>query len=57
MVLGKLLVPGRPTILISVGQGPIALAGGAGGDGLDNFYSHLSFLLFLPLFGRWPDID
>ena len=27
MVLGKLPVPGRPTILITVGQGPIALAG------------------------------
>ena len=26
MVLGKLPVPGRPTILITVGQGPIALA-------------------------------
>ena len=25
MVLGKLPVPGRPTILITVGQGPIAL--------------------------------
>ena len=31
MVLGKLPVPGRPTILITVGQGPIALAIGAGG--------------------------
>ena len=31
MVLGKLRVPGRPTILITVGQGPIALAVGAGG--------------------------
>ena len=31
MVLGKLAVPGRPTILITVGQGPIALAVGAGG--------------------------
>ena len=30
-VLGKLPVPGRPTILIIVGQGPIALAVGAGG--------------------------
>ena len=30
MVLGKLPVPGRPTILITVGQGPIALAVGAG---------------------------
>ena len=37
MVLGKLLVPGRPTILITVGQGPIALAVGAGGGGLDIF--------------------
>ena len=35
MVLGKLPVPGRPTILITVGQGPIALAVGAGGGGLD----------------------
>ena len=33
MVLGKLTVPGRPAILITVGQGPIALAVGAGGDG------------------------
>ena len=31
MVLGKLPVPGRPTILITVGQGPIALAVDAGG--------------------------
>ena len=31
MVLGKLTVPGRPTILITVGQGPIALAVDAGG--------------------------
>ena len=35
MVLGKLPVLGRPTILITVGQGPIALAVGAGGGGLD----------------------
>ena len=28
MVLGKLPWPGRPTILITVGQGPIALAVG-----------------------------
>ena len=34
MVLGKLPVPGRPTILITVGQGPIALAVGAGWGGL-----------------------
>ena len=30
MVLGKLPVPGRPTIWMIVGQGPIALAVGAG---------------------------
>ena len=44
MVLGKLPVPGRPTILITVGQGPIALAVVAGGGGLDIFFFHLSFL-------------
>ena len=37
MVLGKLPVPGRPTILIPVGQGPTALAAGAGGGCLDIF--------------------
>ena len=31
MVLGKFPEPGRPTILITVGQGPIALAVGWGG--------------------------
>ena len=114
MVLGKLPVPGRPTIWITVGQRPTALAVGAGGGCLDiftlnypfillspslwetaryrlkyclkgplnpnqptnyswaraycfcsrcgwgwfgHFYSHLSVLFFLPLFGRRPDID
>ena len=60
MVLGKLPVPGRPTIWIIhvVGQGPTALAVGAGGDFLDFFFSRLSFLFFLlPLSGRQPDID
>ena len=33
MVLGKLPVPGRPTIWITVGQGPIVLTVGAGGGG------------------------
>ena len=32
MVLGKLSVPGRPTVWIKVGQGP------------GHFYPHLSFL-------------
>ena len=31
IVLGKLPVPGRPTTWIIVGQGPTALAVGAGG--------------------------
>ena len=37
MVLGKLPVPGRPTTWITVGQGPTALAVGAGGGCLDIF--------------------
>ena len=41
MVLSKLPVPGRPTILITVGQGPIALAVGAGGGGLDILLSSI----------------
>ena len=43
MVLDKLPVPGRPTIWITVGQGPTALAVGMG-VGCWTFYSHLSFL-------------
>ena len=35
MVLGKLPVPGRPTIWMMVGQGPNALALGVGGGCLD----------------------
>ena len=37
MALGKLPVPRRPTIWMIVGQGPPALAGGAGGGCLDIF--------------------
>ena len=58
MVLGKLPVPGRPTIWTIVGQGPIALAIGVGGGCLDNFtLIYPFFLLFLHLFRRRPDID
>ena len=57
MVLGKLPVPGRPTIWIIVGQGPIALAVGAGGVVWTFLLSSILPLLFLPLFGRRPDID
>ena len=52
MVLGKLPVPGRPTIWITVGQGPTALAAGAGGGCLDILLSSILSLLFLPLCGR-----
>ena len=57
MVLGKLPVPGRPTTSITVGQGPIALAVGAGRGCLDIFTLIYPSLHFLPLFGRRPDID
>ena len=57
IVLGKPSVPGRPTIWITVEQGPTALAVGAGGGCLDILLSSILSLLFLPLFGRRPDID
>ena len=50
MVLGKLPMAGRPTIWLIVGQGPIALAIGAGGGCLDIFtllYLFPSFSLSL----------
>ena len=54
MVLGKLPVPGRPTIWITVGQGPTALAAGGGGV-FGHFYSHLSLLFsFSPSLGDGP---
>ena len=48
MVLGKLPVPGHPTILMIVGQGPIALAVGAGGGCLDVFTLLYPFSLSIP---------
>ena len=47
MVLGKLPVPERPTILIIVGQGPTALAVGASEGCLDIFT--LIYPFFFPL--------
>ena len=44
MVLGKLLVLGRPTIWITVGQGPTALVVGADGGCLDIFTLIYPFL-------------
>ena len=52
MVLGKLPVPGRPTIWIIVGQGPTALAVGASGGCLDIFLSSSISLFLLPHSGR-----
>ena len=58
MVLGKLPMPGRPTILTKVVHGPIALAVGAGGELWGHFYAPLSFFLFfLPFSGRRLDIN
>ena len=48
MVLGKLPVPGRPTIWIAVGQGHFALAVGAGGGCLDIFPLIYSFSSLSP---------
>ena len=54
MVLGKLPVPGRPTIWITVGQGPTALAVGAGGGCLDIFSLIYPFLPLSPSLGDGP---
>ena len=50
MALGKLPVPGRPAIWITVGQGPTALAVGAGGGCLD------IFTLVYPFFPLSPSL-
>ena len=53
MVLGKLLVPGRPLIWIRVGQGPTVLAVGAGGVVWTFFLLSIMSIIslfFLPLY-------
>ena len=57
MALSKLPVPGRPTIWITVGQGPTALAVGASGVVWTFLLSSILSLFFLPLSWRRPDID
>ena len=57
MVPGKLLVPGRPTNWIRVGQGPTALAVGAGGGCLDIFTLVCHFSFLSPYLWKRPDID
>ena len=49
MVLGELPVLGRPTIWITVGQGPTAPLVGAGGGCLDIFTLIYPFLLSFSL--------
>ena len=57
MVLGKLPVPGRPTIWIIVGQGPIALAVARVGVVWTFLLNSILSLLFFLLSGRRLDID
>ena len=57
MVLGKLPVPGRPTIWMIVGQGPLALAVGVGGGCLDIFTLLYPLSHLPPLSGGRSDID
>ena len=53
-VLGKLPVPRHPTIWMIVGQGPIALAVGAGGGCLDIFTLLYPFFSFSLTLGNGP---
>ena len=65
MAQDKFPVSGRSTIWMIVGQGPIALAVAPTASAIGpcptglfgHFYSHLSSLLCLPVFGRQPEID
>ena len=54
MALGKLPVPGRSTNLVRVGQGPTALAVGAGGGCLDIFTLVYHFYFLSPSLGDGP---
>ena len=54
MVLSKLPVPGRPTIWVTVGQGPTALAVGAGWDCLDIFTLIYPFFVLSPSLWETP---
>ena len=54
MALGKLPVPGRPTIWIIVGQGPIALTVGAAGGCFDIFTLLYPFSPLSPSLGDGP---
>ena len=58
MVLGKVPVLGHHTLWMIVGHlGPAVLAVGVGEGCLDLLFSSIFSLPFIPLFGRWPNID
>ena len=57
MVLGKLPVPGRPSNLADSRARAYCACSGCGWGLFVHLYSHLSSLLFLPLFGKRSDID
>ena len=57
MVLGKLPVPGRPTNLNSNRVRTYYACRRCGWGLFGHFFSRLSFLFFLSLSGRRPDID
>ena len=58
MVLGKLPVPGRPAYLDYSRAGAYYACSRCGWEVVWTFFlSSIISLFFLPLFGRWPDID
>ena len=57
MVLGKLPVLGRPASLDYSRARAFCAFSGCGWGLFGHFFSHLSFLFFLPFSGRRPDID
>ena len=50
MVLGILPVPGRPTIWITVGQGPTALKVGAGGGRRGDPNKYTKRIIYIKMF-------
>ena len=57
MVLGKLLVPGRPTNLDNSRARAYCACSRCGWGLFGHFFSHQSFFFSFSLFGRRPDID
>ena len=57
MVLGKLLVPGRPTKLDNNRARAYCTCSRCGFGLFGHFFCHLSFLFSFFLSGRWADTD